>query len=230
MKQKILLLHGALGTKDQFNSLKEKLSAVFEVHTLDFEGHGERASDKDFTMRLFTENVVDYLNANEITRTHVFGYSMGGYVGLNVARSHPALIGKIVTLGTKFAWTKETAEQEIKMLNPEKIEEKVPAFANKLAAIHTKNDWKDVMRKTAKMMYKLGTGEKLTEQELSEIKQQVLIGIGDKDRMVSQEESSGSATILPNGRLIIIANSQHPIEKVEEEVLRSIIVDFIGEE
>ena len=40
MTQKLLLLHGALGSKEQFTALNEQLSSEFEVHTLDFEGHG----------------------------------------------------------------------------------------------------------------------------------------------------------------------------------------------
>ncbi len=82
---------------------------------------------------------------------------MGGYVGLNLAKEYPELVGRIVTLGTKFAWTKEVAEKEIKMLNPEKIAEKIPAFADRLKSIHTNNNWKEVVRKTARMMYGLGT-------------------------------------------------------------------------
>jgi hypothetical protein len=45
--------------------------------------------------------------------------------------------------------------------------------------------------------------------------------------MVSMEESKESAASLPNGKLQIIADFQHPIEKVDEEELHSIIVDFI---
>lgn len=229
MNKNLLLLHGALGTKDQFRSLKDKLSNEFEVHDFDFEGHGESKSTKDFTMNLFTENVVNYLSKNNIKKTHIFGYSMGGYVGLNVAKYFPDVVEKIITLGTKFDWTKESAEHEMKMLDPKKIEEKVPAFANKLASIHSNNNWKTVVTRTAKMMYGLGTGEKISKKELEEIKHEVLIGIGSKDRMVSIEESKESARILPNGRLEIIENFQHSIDKINEEELMSIIVDSLKE-
>ena len=228
MNHNLLLLHGALGTKDQFSSLQEKLSSHFQVHSIDFEGHGNVPSSNDFSIDLFTNNVFDYLIDNKIESTHIFGYSMGGYVGLNLALTQPGLVGKIVTLGTKFAWSKETAEKEIKMLNPEKIEEKVPAFANKLASIHSANDWKTVVHQTAKMMYKLGNGKKLTNNDLKQIEHPALIGIGSNDRMVSIEESKASADALPNGTLNIIEGFPHPIEKVNEDQLTSIIVEFIS--
>ncbi len=227
MNKKLLLLHGALGTKSQFKKLKEKLSTHFDVYDLDFEGHSKEESGEDFTMNLFVKNVVDFLAENEIPKTNIFGYSMGGYVGLNLARTSPELVEKIITLGTKFDWTVETAAKEIKMLNPEKIEEKVPAFASKLAALYGENNWKAVVRKTAKMMEGLGAGKSLKADELKEINHSVLIGIGSEDRMVGVEESKESANILPKGSLKIIEGFQHPIEKVDTDELASIIVDFL---
>ena len=227
MNRNLLLLHGALGTKDQFKVLKEKLSIDFNVHSFDFEGHGAIASTNDFTMNLFVENAITYLRENEIEKTHVFGYSMGGYVALNVARQFPEVVDKVITLGTKFDWTKETAEKEIRMLNPDKIEEKIPEFAKTLAAIHSNNNWKEVVNKTAKMMYGLGAGSIVTKKDLEGITHEVLIAIGERDTMVSIDGSKETAGIIPNGRLKIVENFQHPIAKIDEDELKLILVDFI---
>lgn len=226
MKPNILLLHGALGTKEQFRNLQKQLIDHFQVHTLDFAGHGSNASTAAYSIDLFTKNTVDYLAEYKLTKINIFGYSMGGYVALNLAKQHPDLVDKIMILGTKFNWTPENAEKEIKMLNPAKIEEKVPAFAKQLASIHTSNDWKGVMRRTANMMLALGAGEKLTMAELAQIKQQVLIGIGGADKMVSIEESQESSTVLPNGQLRIIEGFPHPIDRVNVEQLAEIIASF----
>ncbi|WP_299767650.1 alpha/beta hydrolase [uncultured Dokdonia sp.] len=227
MNQPLVLLHGALGSKEQFKDLKELLSNDFDVHTLNFEGHGDKASSAPFSMRLFATNVIEYLQEHHISKAHLFGYSMGGYVALQLAKSQPERVDHIFTLGTKFLWTPESAANEIKMLNPEKIEEKVPAFAQKLAAIHTKNDWKDVMRKTATMMYELGNGAKITTQELTQIQHKVSIGIGTKDHMVSIEESKESAAALPNGELHILEETQHIIDTIPSEKLKAFILDII---
>lgn len=226
MKQALLLLHGALGSKAQFNSLKEKLSNQFEIYDLDFEGHGENASFKDFTMDLFVNNVIELLKDKGVEKINIFGYSMGGYVGLNVAKKEPHLVNRIMTLGTKFDWTEETAAKEIRMLNPEKIEEKVPAFANKLAHTHPANNWKEVVSKTAKMMSELGAGKKLSTQDLLQIQQEVLIGIGSEDKMVSIEESTKSANSLPNSRLRILHGFEHPIDNINEDQLVALLLDF----
>jgi hypothetical protein len=42
------------------------------------------------------------------------------------------------------------------MLQPEKVELKVPAFAQALAQLHGEHEWKSLMSKTALLMKELG--------------------------------------------------------------------------
>ncbi|MFK7747834.1 MAG: alpha/beta fold hydrolase [Kordia sp.] len=225
--QNLLLLHGALGSEVQLKPIQELLSKDFNVHTLNFEGHGGRTSDDVFDMERFAENVVEKLQTVGISNTHIFGYSMGGYVALTLAKKYPEMVKNIVTLGTKFNWNLESAQQEVRMLNPEKIEEKVPAFAKRLHELHQPNDWKKMMQKTAEMMLALANGKRLTDADLQHIQHKVLIGIGSLDNMVTVEESKNAATQLPNGTLQIIEAVKHPIEKVDLNVLEEVIRNFL---
>ncbi len=228
MKTKLLLLHGALGSMNQLDNLKNLLVSNFEVYTFNFEGHGTNTpSNKAFTIDLFTENVIQFLTVNNIESISIFGYSMGGYVALNVAYKFPKSIKRIITLGTKFNWTEATASQEAKLLNPEKIEEKVPAFANNLHNVHGSN-WKQVVSKTASMMLNLGNDKTLTNNTLQSIKHKTLITIGDKDKMVSTDESQNSASLLPNGTLQIIEGFPHALERTDQKQLASIITSFLN--
>lgn len=227
MKENIVLLHGALGSIKQLLPLERLLSNKFNTYTFNFEGHGDKTCNSDFSIDLFTENTIDFLTQNDIKKVNVFGYSMGGYVGLNLALNYSKYINSVVTLGTKFNWSKEAAEKEVKMLNPVLIEEKVPKFANSLKETHFPNDWKILLKKTAKMMIGLANGNKLTQQELNKINHNILIGIGSSDKMVSIEESKGAANQLKNGYLKIIDNFQHPIEKNDYAQLAKIVIEFI---
>lgn len=128
----ILLLHGALGTEEQLQPIKLELQNQYKVFTFNFEGHGGEHSNNEFSIDNFTENVVAFLMRNHLTKIHLFGYSMGGYVALNLAKKQPSLVASITTYGTKFNWTPEQAQQETKMLNATAMEEKVPQFAELL--------------------------------------------------------------------------------------------------
>lgn len=227
--ENIILLHGALGSKIQFQVLKNLLSSQFNVLDLNFEGHGDRFSNKEYSIDLFVENVQEKLNEINITETNIFGYSMGGYVGLKLALTKPELVKRIVTLGTKFDWNKEIVKQEVEKLNPEKIEEKVPAFANRLAELHSANNWKSVVRKTADLMEGLGNGKNLTDTDLKQINHKILIGIGAFDNMVTLEESKQALESLQNGNLLVLEGCKHPIESVNMYQLSEIISNFIAE-
>jgi pimeloyl-ACP methyl ester carboxylesterase len=215
----LILLHGALGGKQQLERTAALLSGSYNVHTLNFEGHGGRASDNVYAIELFAENLLAYLDENGISSCYVFGYSMGGYVALKLAQLHPERIAAIVTLGTKFAWSPEIAAKETAMLNPEKIEEKVPKFAAALEELHAPLDWKEVMHKTADMMRRLGDNPALPDADLAGINTPVKLLLGSEDVMVTRDETEKVQALLPNARFEVIDGWQHPIERVAEEAL-----------
>ncbi len=228
MKTPILLLHGALGSKEQLIPLQEELSLDREVFIMDFEGHGKSKSENDFSIELFTQNVVDFLREKNISRVDVFGYSMGGYVALNLASKYYSLMRNIIILGTKFEWSPNFAESEVKMLDPEQIEVKVPAFAARLEQLHGNQNWKYVVEKTAIMMLGLGNNPPLKKVDFQQIENRTLICLGNLDKMSTVEESESVANWLPNGKFKLIENFKHPIEVVSMEELALIINDFMA--
>ncbi|MDG1333279.1 MAG: alpha/beta hydrolase [Crocinitomicaceae bacterium] len=226
MSQKsILLLHGALGSKAQFKALENALAQSFEVHVLTFEGHGGRTSDRPFSMTHFVENVVKYLDEHKLDSIDIFGYSMGGYVALMLAKMHPNRVNRIMTLGTKFAWNPEFSAMEVRKLNPDKIEEKVPRFAQFLEKVHAPLDWKKVVTDTANMMIDLGN-ERPLEKHYSAISCPTLITLGSLDNMSTEEESKFVAEQLPKGEFELIPDLEHPIEKVNVSELSRRIESF----
>ena len=213
--QHLLLLHGALGAAEQLQPLSETLSITYIVHSINFYGHGGVNDIEEFTIEQFANQVYHYLLENKIDKVNIAGYSMGGYVALYLAKQHPEKINKIFTLATKFLWTPAIAGQEIKLLNPEKITEKLPAFASTLEKRHAPNDWKALLKKTAKLMTGLGDQPVLTTEDFQKIEQPILISIGDKDTMVSLEETIDVYRKLKHGYLLVLPATPHPIEKVD---------------
>ena len=218
--QQLLLLHGAIGSSEQFDTLLPLLKGQFDVSALDFSGHGGRAIPaREFSISLFAQDVLNWLNENKVQTIDIFGYSMGGYVALYLAKHYPERVGKVFTLATKFDWNPEGAAKEAAMLNPEKIAEKVPAFAKTLEQKHGEKNWKAVLSKTAAMMIALGDLPALSLDDLSGIQHSVRVSVGDKDAMVSQEETIAVCNQLKNGQLLVLPQTQHPFEKVDPEVI-----------
>ncbi|EJF09618.1 MULTISPECIES: alpha/beta fold hydrolase [Pontibacter] len=225
----LLLLHGALGAASTLQPLQQLLKSDFTVHTLNFQGHGGNTlPDKPFRIEQFAEDVLRYLDQHQLQRVDIFGYSMGGYVALYLALQHPDRVGSIFTLATKFAWSPDTAAKEVKMLQPDKVQEKVPAFAAILAARHQPTDWQEVMRYTADMMLHLGNDPLLTEETLSRIQLPVRVSVGDRDNMVSLQETTWAYQQLPNASLQVFPHTHHPLERVDLNQLQHQIRQFFG--
>ena len=222
----LLILHGAIGSKSQFSSIASLLNNQFNIHLLNFSGHGGKAFKENFNIPQFADDVLAYLKQNKIESIDIFGYSMGGYVALYLAKNHPEKVGKIITLGTKLSWTPDIAVKETKMLDAEKIEEKIPAFAAILKDRHFPNDWKIVLEKTANMMIAMGNNNVLKDEYFKVIQHPVKMLLADNDEMVSKTETNHVADLLPCATFELLPNSKHPIEKVDINALSEIIRAF----
>ena len=152
---------------------------------------------------------------------------MGGYVALYLAKNYPQRIHKIITLATKFKWDAVIAAKEINMQQPGKIEEKLPAFAISLQKRHAPDDWKKVLEKTAVMLFEMGKDNPLQRDDYLNIQHSTLLMLGDKDKMVTLEETQEVCQTLPNGQLSILQNTPHPIELVNTTVLADKIIAFL---
>jgi pimeloyl-ACP methyl ester carboxylesterase len=227
--QSVLLLHGALGCSAQLEPLKlalqQKGLVVFE---LNFSGHGGQPFSGNFGIEHFADETRNYIISNKLESVSVFGYSMGGYVAVWLAYQHPELISRVVTLGTKFDWSPESAAREISKMNPERIEQKIPAFARLLQQRHAPNDWRELMQKTSTMMQQLGDTPLLTEKILSEIETPITIALGDADDMADRAYSQKVSTLLPNAKFHLLANTPHPIEKVNVDEMVRLIVQALS--
>jgi pimeloyl-ACP methyl ester carboxylesterase len=227
----LLLLHGAIGTSSQLTPLQMEFSKHFtNVYVFDFPGHGGKEFPEGaFSIKVFAESVLEWMNENKIRCVDIFGYSMGGYVALYLARYYPQRVGKIMTLATKFDWNEETSVKEVKLLNPEKIVEKVPKFAAMLEKNHAPNDWKEVLRRTGEMMLALGKKPELSDEDFSKIENKILLTVGDRDAMVSVGETENVFRQMKNAEFKIVLDTPHPMEQVEVEKILELGKSFFGE-
>ncbi len=224
----IILLHGALGTSDQLKAIVEFLKIENSIHLINFEGHGsESIPERPFRMEYFVENVLEFMDQHEIKKADFFGYSMGGYVALILAKDYPERVGKVATLGTVLKWNLDISEREVKFLNPEKIREKVPVFAEELEKRHPAG-WENVAAKTKDLLLDLGGNPRISDSEWSSISQQVRIHTGDRDATAGIEQSLEVCKKLNQGELMVLPNTPHPIERANLKLLACSLNDFFS--
>ncbi len=100
----LLMLHGGFATVElMFGTLLPALAQGRQVIAAELQGHGHTAdSDRPLGFETMADDIAALLDHLAIPRVDLFGYSLGGGVGLRTAIQHPALIRKLVLLSTVF--------------------------------------------------------------------------------------------------------------------------------
>ena len=216
----LLLLHGLMGSREQFENLEKKISEDFQVMSINFSGHGlAEFYFPEFSIQAFAEQVISFLDSKGIEKTNIFGYSIGGYVGVYLAIYFPDRVSKVLTLATKFDWSPSEAENEIKLLDANLLEEKFPDFAQSLIDRHGEKKWKLLLEKTSRLIVGLGDEAPLVETEFSGIENEIRIVVGDRDKLVSIEESLNASQLFKHGSLSVWPNTRHPFESIHQNYL-----------
>lgn len=219
----VLLVHGALGSGEQLEPLRQILARNHDVGIVEIEGHGSTPAAGDvYSMDRFRDDIGARVQDGSV----IFGYSMGGYAALLLAAVEPRAAG-VVTLGTKLAWSPEVAAKEAGRLDPDVIRAKVPKFAEQLESRHRgAGGWETVLRKTAALMTGLGARPLVDDALLARVRQPVRLMVGDRDGLVSIEETAVAAKKLSGGQIAVLPGTPHPIEQVRPELIASMILDF----
>ena len=215
---KILLLHGALGSPQDFHQFGNILSEWAEVHTFEFEGHGTNTEFKDkYIFDSYLTQLESWLVHHG--KAHVFGYSMGGYVALSLASSKPYLFESLFTFAVKMTWNKETIEKETRGLNADFLKERNPNYYQHLALVHRQPE--RLLTYVVQMMYELAEHQPLNNENLREIEIPVLLSVGDRDKMVTLEETIHAYRQISGCCLQVFPNTEHRFEKINIGMLAS---------
>jgi pimeloyl-ACP methyl ester carboxylesterase len=224
----LLILHGALGDQKQMQAIADTFSSSFEVHHPNWPGHGDSPlGTYQYDVSSYVQFLLTYIESLQNT-VYVFGYSMGGYIALMAALEKPNLFNRIITLATKLDWSPESAAREIKMLDKEKMLEKIPDYAQTLQKRHTAMGWEEVLSGTANIMQELGDHPYLTPHSVAALQVSVTMGIGDRDTMVSLAETIQIQQAIPNSSLYVLPQTPHPVEKLHLPYLKTILLGSCG--
>lgn len=221
----LLLLHGALGSKRQLLPLQQRMGGA----VIDFTGHGDLAiPDTGLSFEQFVADIDRAYATNGFVKAHLFGYSMGGYAALLFAAQFPERVHSVVTLGTKLLWTEEGLQKELRMLDPELMLAKVPAFAHMLAEVHGEDRWRELVLAIAQSMKGLAAAPLLTPEVCTRIQCRVLHCVGDNDTTAVPHDTRIFASGFKYASVHVLKNTRHPFEGVDLTALEKALEDFWG--
>lgn len=99
----LIVLHGAYMNIPTMGAIIPKLAETHKVYALELQGHG-RTSDiaRPITYSAMADDVAAFMDKVGLAKADVFGYSMGGQVGLQLAIRHPAKVNKLVLASVAY--------------------------------------------------------------------------------------------------------------------------------
>jgi 2-succinyl-6-hydroxy-2,4-cyclohexadiene-1-carboxylate synthase len=86
----VLLIHGFLGSMEQWNYIEQDLLTTHSLLKIDLPGHGMTLEFKqDYTLEELSLMIDQILIFEQIEKVHIVGHSMGGYLGCAFSKARP---------------------------------------------------------------------------------------------------------------------------------------------
>jgi len=92
----VILLHGLLGSSDNWHPIASRLAGSFQVFALDQRNHGLSPHSDEMDYPLMAEDLNEFMTAQGLETAMVIGHSMGGKTAMQFALQFPERVGKLI--------------------------------------------------------------------------------------------------------------------------------------
>jgi pimeloyl-ACP methyl ester carboxylesterase len=95
----LVFIHGAGGTHRHWGYQLQGLSRA-NLYSLDLPGHGRSEGEAQTSIAGYTDLLLEFLEALELTQATLVGHSMGGAIAQNFALDHASRVDRLILVGT----------------------------------------------------------------------------------------------------------------------------------
>lgn len=217
----MLLLHAALQTSESMNPMRDLLAPLgLRLIQPDLQGHGRTANPgRSLSLGQLANDMAALIDHLQLDRPLLAGYSLGGIVGIELARR--GLLSGLVVLASRI----RPALRGRETFAPANIAARSPQWALQLAEKHEEVAWEELATMLGEL---LTTWPGFDPAELARIDIPLLVVQGDKDQMVSLKHGEDLAALVPGGRLHVVPRAGHP-ELLYRADAMGVVYDFVRE-
>jgi len=94
----LVILHGLLGSSDNWLPLARRFAARFQVFAVDLRNHGRSPHAAGMDYPSLAGDLVKFLDAHRLDRVHLLGHSLGGKVAMQLALSSPDCVARLIVV------------------------------------------------------------------------------------------------------------------------------------
>lgn len=225
-EKKLVILHGFLGSLDNWITIGRKLELLnLEVHLVDLRNHGKSFHSKDFSYNHMCIDLKKYLDSKNIKKTSILGHSMGGKVVFSFLENHENYLDKIIIadiLPVEYKNSYDYIFQSLKSINPRTLTKRIEFeehlknyFDDKLfISFLSKNLTRDE-NGNFKLKFNLIILSKKFDEVLKAIKppriidKEINLIYGSKSDYITEIKLNDSLQYFSNLKLSVIENAGH---------------------
>jgi pimeloyl-ACP methyl ester carboxylesterase len=94
----LIILHGFLGSSDNWRAMSKRFAALFKVYCLDLRNHGGSPHSQAMNFPAMAEDLREFFVSKHIDQAHLIGHSMGGKVTMQFAVNESHSVDKLVVI------------------------------------------------------------------------------------------------------------------------------------
>jgi pimeloyl-ACP methyl ester carboxylesterase len=195
----------------------------------DFRGHGRtRCASLQWSTPQLADDTIGFMDALNIEKAHIIGYSLGANVALYCAVNSPVRVASLVTIGCSgFADASGADDYEPEQL----IQNGQQDIIDHMMANHEeahRGNWQEFMRQSARdwRLY-----PQLTEGQLSGICAPALFIAGENDPFGTKAQLERLSSLVQNARYLVVPGCGHGAHMLSGNApyVNSEILRFLGE-
>jgi esterase len=96
--QPLIILHGLLGTLDNWHTHSKRFAASYRVLAVDLRNHGRSPHSESLSYETMAADVLELLDDQHIDSAFLLGHSMGGKVAMTLALANPGRVSKLIVV------------------------------------------------------------------------------------------------------------------------------------
>lgn len=214
----LLLIHGIGSSSEDWALILRDLTRAHRVYAPDLLGFGgsDKPPDGDYSIAAQTELMRGFMDAVHLGRADAGGVSMGGWVALRLAATHPERVQRLIladtagldfpTTLTEASFAPQTMEEARHLLWLQSDEfTRLPDFVVRDYLRRAKSG-SPVLRASMRSML---TRRDVLDGKLQRVTMPVLLIWGTADRLVPPSTAARFQHELPQARLVMIPGCGH---------------------
>jgi pimeloyl-ACP methyl ester carboxylesterase len=228
----VVLLHPGSGS-GEFYPYQQPAFAKAGYRVISYSRRGQYKSERgtDADTYFAADDLLNLMRYLNVEKFHVVGNALGGYIGLDVAISHPERVLSLVLACSMMGISEPEYTRTLQSLRPKAFSD-LPVELKELGPSYRAANPSGVAE-WKKLHERAGTGSpvrlrnKITWPALANLKAPTLLVTGDADLWIPPYMLRQVGEKIPNSKVVVVPNSGHAVQWEQPEIFNNTVLDFI---